>query len=212
MSCFIAKSKHIIQKIAHSTNFQENIIGKSQDIIERLYMRITNIECGIQVSSPLFLFDSSILCQKTKRTCPDLLKFIHHLRIPIFLEIRSPNFALSCSLYNNVPMLRHRNFIYDILNQFQIISKYYSINIIDRYIIILSLNITVHGNWIMLDIYLLHFTFENSFQKIGSFYFVTKTLIMRNTIDGIGYCDSTKTYLFLLLFTFHLNNISTFPI
>ena len=84
MSCFIAKSKHIIQKIAHSTNFQENIIGKSQDIIERLYMRITNIECGIQVSSPLFLFGSSILCQKTKRTCPELLKFIHHLRILIF--------------------------------------------------------------------------------------------------------------------------------
>ena len=106
MSCFIAKSKHIIQKIAHSTNFQENIIGKSQDIIERLYMRITNIECGIQVSSPLFLFGSSILCQKTKRTCPELLKFIHHLRILIFLEIRSPNFALSCSLYNNVAMLR----------------------------------------------------------------------------------------------------------
>ena len=134
MSCFIAKSKHIIQKIAHSTNFQENIIGKSQDIIERLYMRITNIECGIQVSSPLFLFGSSILCQKTKRTCPELLKFIHHLRILIFLEIRSPNFALSCSLYNNVAMLRHRNFIYDTLNQYQIISKYYSINIIDRYL------------------------------------------------------------------------------
>ena len=146
MSCFIAKSKHIIQKIAHSTNFQENIIGKSQDIIERLYMRITNIECGIQVSSPLFLFGSSILCQKTKRTCPELLKFIHHLRILIFLEIRSPNFALSCSLYNNVAMLRHRNFIYDTLNQHQIISKYYSINIIlHRYIIILSLNIILHG-------------------------------------------------------------------
>ena len=51
------------------------------------------------------------------------------------------------------------------------------------------------GHWIMQDTYLLHFTFENSFQKIGSFYFVTKTLIMRNTIDGIGYLDSTKTYL-----------------
>ena len=67
-------------------------------------------------------------------------------------------------------------------------------------------------HWIVLDTNLLHFTFENSFQKIGSFYFVRKTLIMRKTIDGIGYCDSIKTYLFLLLFTFHLNNIFTFPV